>query len=98
MSKFASNGQSQLLDDQGDVVNPATEETLQTLLTAFGGSAYNFVQSDDDETYKYYGFASSTGWKIKRKTLASGIWEQSEGTGDYGTAWADRANKTYNYF
>jgi hypothetical protein len=74
----------------------ATEETLQAVL-ASSGSSYNFVQSEEGATYEYYGFASSTGWRIKRMTVATGIWKVAEGTGDYDTAWADRASKTYIY-
>lgn len=75
----------------------ATEETLQAVLSAQGGSTYNFIQSATDSLYKFYGYASSTGWKIKRKTLASGVWEVAEGLGDYDTAFSDRANKSYSY-
>jgi hypothetical protein len=60
-------------------------------------TAYNYIQSDEDATYKYYGFASTDGWKFKRKTLATGVWEVASGTGDYDTAWADRENKDYDY-
>jgi hypothetical protein len=73
----------------------ATEETLQAVLSAQGGSVYNYIQSDSDATYKYYGFASSSGWKFKRKTLATGVWNVAEGSGDYTTNWADRASKSY---
>lgn len=58
---------------------------------------YNFIQSDEDVTYKYYGFVSTEGWRIKRKTLATGIWHVASGVGDYDDAWADRANKEYAY-
>jgi len=75
----------------------ATEETLQSLLAASGGSTYSFIQSDTDATYKYYGYTDGTNWKIKRKTLSSGVWMQSTGTGDYDTAFAARAAKTYTY-
>ena len=78
----------------------ATEETQQSVLAAvqgLGGSTYNFIQSDEGATYEYYGFASSTGWRIKRMTVATEVWKIAEGEGDYDTAFADKANKTYNY-
>lgn len=75
----------------------ATEETLQAVLAASGGSVYNYIQSAADATYKYYGFASSTGWKFKRKTLATGVWMVAEGAGSYDTNWTARASKTYSY-
>jgi hypothetical protein len=75
----------------------ATEETLQAVLAASGGSTYNYIQSETTASYKYYGYASSTGWKIKRKTLATGVWEVAEGTGDYDTNWSNRASQSYAY-
>lgn len=91
------NSKVNLNNVSGITVNPATEETLQDILAASGGTIYNYIQSDEDATYKYYGYASSTGWRIKRKTLATGVWKVAEGIGDYDTAWADRDNKTYVY-
>ena len=64
---------------------------------SIGLSAYNYIQSEEDATYKYYGFASATGWQFKRKTLATGIWKIVAGLGSYDTAWADKENKTYGY-
>jgi len=81
----------------GVLKNPATEETLQAVLSAQGGSVYNYIQSATDATYKYYGYASSTGWKFKRKTLSTGVWEVSSGSGDFDTNWADKNNKIYLY-
>jgi hypothetical protein len=66
--------------------------------TAGGSASYNYVRSDDTGVYKYYGFADPTGWQFKRKTLATGVWELSEGLGDFDTNWTDRAIKTYTYF
>lgn len=86
-------GLDNLLDEQ---VNPATEETLQAVLAASGGVTYNYIQKDEGATYIYYGFASSTGWKFKRKTVANGIWQIASGLGDYNTEWPNRASKTYN--
>jgi hypothetical protein len=60
-------------------------------------ASYNYIQSDEDATYKYYGFISTAGWRFKRKTLATGVWEVASGTGDYDAAWADRENKEYGY-
>jgi len=64
---------------------------------SFYPTIYSYIQSEEDATYKYYGFASSSGWQIKRKTLASGVWMVAVGTGDYAAAWADKANKSYGY-
>jgi hypothetical protein len=88
---------TELIGENGVLINPATEETLQAVLSATGGSTYTYIQSAATVTYKYYGYYSSTGWQIKRKTLASGVWEKASGLGDYDTAWADRANKSYSY-
>jgi hypothetical protein len=99
----SSNGQTKkaLVDVDGhlqvDSIGVATEETLQAVLEAQGGSVYNYIQSETGATYKYYGYASSTGWKFKRKTLATGVWEVADGTGDYDTAWADKSSKSYSY-
>lgn len=83
-------------------INPATEGTLQAVLAATGTTSYNYIQSEDTGTYKYYGYASSTGWQIKRKTLATGVWEivYDDFTGTYGNfddAWTARAGLSYSY-
>lgn len=83
-------------------INPATEETLQSILAASGGSVYNYILSETTGTYKYYGFTSSTGYQVKRKTLATGVWEVATGTyptpyADFDAAWAARASLTYAY-
>jgi hypothetical protein len=83
--------------NDGVQANVATEETLQAVLAATGGSTYTYIQSATTALYKYYGYYSATGWQIKRKTLATGVWQKATGLGDYDTAWADRANKTYSY-
>ena len=85
------------VNTDGTQINPATEETLQAVLAASGGSTYNFIQSEDAGTYKYYGYTDGTNWKIKRKTIATGVWKVADGTGDYDTAWAARSSQTYNY-
>lgn len=93
---------TELISKDGVLVNPATEETLQALLDASGGTSYNYIQSETGATYKYYGFSNLTGWQIKRKTLATGVWEIAyelftETYADFDAAWADRASITYNY-
>jgi hypothetical protein len=82
------------LFNNGTQVNAATEETLQAVLAA-SGSAYNYIQKEEGATYTYYGFASSTGWKIKRKTIATSVWQYASGTGSYDTAWTNRATQSY---
>jgi hypothetical protein len=88
---------SQVLDNREH-----DDSTLAKRVVIVGGSlssttTYNFIQSEETATYKYYGYASSTGWQIKRKTLATGVWEVDAGLGDYDTNWVDRASKTYAY-
>lgn len=80
----------------------ATEATLQAVLAASGGAVYNFILSETGATYKYYGFTSSTGYRVKRKTLSTGVWEVSTGTyptpyADFDAAWTARASLTYAY-
>jgi hypothetical protein len=77
--------------------NTATMDDTDKLMIYYDNPEYSYIQSDEDATYKYYGYASSDGWQIKRKTLATGVWKVAVGTGDYDTAWADRASKTYSY-
>lgn len=84
-----------------EYVRPATEEKQDDMITAINGisgtTPYNYIQKDEGATYIYYGYASPTGWKIKRKTVATGVWEVADGSGDYDTNWAARASKTYMY-
>ena len=84
----------------------ATEAKQDDIINAINGiggaTSYNYIQSDDTGTYKYYGFTNADGWLIKRKTLATGVWELASGlfTGTYATydlAFSDRASITYNY-
>ena len=65
-----------------------------------GGITYNYIQAEETATYKYYGFSSATGWQIKRKTLATGLWQYADGlfSGTYATyeaAWAARSSIYY---
>jgi hypothetical protein len=87
-------------------VNPATEEKQDDIITAIGniggGVSYNYVKSEETGTYKYYGFSSTTGWQIKRKTLATGIWEiayedYTETYANFDAAWTARAVLVYTY-
>lgn len=93
--------QQQLKNATGVLINPITNEKGDEIVAAVnaisGTTPFNYIQSDTTATLKYYGYASSTGWKIKRKTLATGVWEVASAAGDYVTAWADRANKNYSY-
>lgn len=82
------------LDTLNGKVSTAVKQ--DDIIEAVSGS-YNYIQSDEGATYKYYGYASSTGWQFKRKTLATGVWMIARGIGDYDTAWADRVGKSYAY-
>ena len=77
-------------------VNVMTTEKGDEIIAALGG-AYSYVQKDDAGAYIYFGYASSTGYQIKRKTTATGIWMVVTGTGDYATNWTGRVGKTYVY-
>lgn len=98
---YVSLSDVKLDDKNGNLINPATSEKQDDIITAIngisGGTTYNYVQSETGATYKYFGYASSDGWKIKRKTLLTGVWEQASGTGDYETAWSQKSLKDYNY-
>ena len=76
-----------------------TQPTVSTdvLNVIVDSVTYNYIQSEEGATYKYYGFASSTGWQLKRKTLATGVWNIASGLGSYAAAWADKENKDYGY-
>ena len=81
------------------VVKGATKSDLVTMnqsIEVNSPGGYNYIQKDAGATYIYYGFSSLNGWKIKRKTISTGIWQVSYDLGDYSTAWDDRANKTYS--
>jgi hypothetical protein len=81
-----------------EYINPATEETLKEVRDALGGgtSTWYYVQKETGATYKYYGYASSTGWKIMRKTLATGVFGYAQDTAEaYETGWANRTTHTY---
>ena len=82
--------------------NLATEETLQAVLAASGGTTYNYVKMDEGATYTYFGYTSTTGWQIKRMTNADTSLLYADGLfsgtyADFDTAWAARASITYAY-
>ena len=82
--------------------NPATEETLQSLLAASGGTTYNYVKMDEGATYTYFGYTNTTGWQIKRMTNADTSLLYADGLfsgtyADFDAAWAARASITYAY-
>jgi hypothetical protein len=62
---------------------------------------WTYIQKEDTGVYIYYGLISPTGgWKIRRKTIATGVWLQATGTPytDYAAVgWANRASHTYDY-
>lgn len=81
---------------------PATEETLQAVLAASGGTTYNYVKMDEGATYTYIGYTNTTGWQIKRMTNADTSLLYADGLfsgtyADFDAAWAARASITYAY-
>lgn len=92
--RMSGGGSSGAIDTSSMEANQV--EMIEAINNVSGISTYNYIQREAGSSYKYYGFASDTGWQLKRKELATGIWLIDEGTGDYNTAWADRANKTYD--
>ena len=65
---------TKILEADGDPINPSTQEGQASIITAIGEDC-NYIRSEETATYKYYGFSSLTAWQIKRKTLATGVWE-----------------------
>lgn len=95
---LTENSEGTALSTQKKIATEAKQDSMiEAINNISGTSTYNYIQSDTTATYKYYGFASATGWRIKRKTLSSGIWQVAQGEGNYDAAFSDRANKTYNY-
>jgi len=79
--------------------NNSTKAKQDEIISAINNlQIYNFIQSEETVTYKYYWFASSIWWKIKRKTLSTWIWEITYWVWDYNTAWTDRIDHTYTYY
>ncbi len=77
----------------------ATENKQDSIISAINNPlTYNFIQSEEDITYKYYGFASIEWWRIKRKTLSTWIWMLTDWAWDYDTAWLNKSSHTYTYF
>jgi hypothetical protein len=74
---------------------------LKTNSTSSNPDVWTYIQKEDTGTYIYYGMISPTGgWKIRRKTIATGVWLQATGTpaSDYAAVgWANRAAHTYDY-
>lgn len=93
---------NRVADADSVIINPATEETLQSLLAASGGTIYNYVKMDEGATYTYIGYTNTTGWQIKRMTNADTSLLYADGLfsgtyADFDAAWAARASITYAY-
>lgn len=85
---------TELIGADGVLKNPATEETLQAVLSASGGSTYKL--SDVDDT-GYYGFLSNDGsWYIMQEI--SGAYRYFAGASNYSTGWTNRASHAYDYY
>lgn len=88
----------------GQTINPATQEGLDAIVAALGGSSTGDDTRLDEAsaTITYVGTAvagtatSSALWSIKRLNSASGLvvtWADSDPTAD--KVWDDRATYTY---
>lgn len=93
---------TEIIGADGVLKNPATEETLQAVLAASGGTTYNYVKMDEGATYTYIGYTNTTGWQIKRMTNADTSLLYADGLfsgtyADFDAAWAARASITYAY-
>lgn len=86
------------VDADGDAITYGNPLPVNIANDISGVVKYNFIQKDEGGTYTYYGFAEDGIWQIKRKTIATGVWEVVSGTGDYTTNWTDRASKTYGFY
>ena len=76
----------------------ATEETLQAVLSASGGSTYKASDTEFGDT-SYYGFLSTTGeWYIIKQTATQVRYVK--GASGYTTAWTNRKDvgTVYDYY
>lgn len=99
---YTPNGSTLIMNDGVDDVPQeiATDFIRNALITNFldyvGPDAfYKWHDKDVQTVYIYYGFSFITYWKLKRKTIATGVWGTCTGGGSYDDAWADRENKIY---
>ena len=98
MGRTASD-KVKLKDPYNQVINPATEETLEKLLE---NSNYRHKLTDDSSSPEYYMFLSNdynydldTGdWKILKMTDEETFY--CFGSDNYETNWTNRASLTYN--
>lgn len=58
--------------------------------------ALRFKDFEKTGTYVYVGYAdSSGGWRIARRTVATGARQRATGVSGYAAAWTGRAGLTY---
>ena len=96
LSKTGSNDSVRLKDSTATVINPATEETLQTVADPL--IQYKTAGMDIASNPFYFGYINTKGaWYIKKLDTTSGItW--TNGTLGYDTAWTGRAGLSYQEF
>lgn len=76
----------------GVYINPATEETLQSVLAASGKAtnAYGYQAKSTTASYTYFFYEdASLNWYIMRKTIATGVMDYTKGTGGYASVYVD---------
>lgn len=95
ISVYGGSSIQHMVNARDIAVNPATEEGQQEIINALGGT-YFYQEADEGATYNYYGYASSTGWKIMREVISTGRFGYVSGDGGYDTAWGLRADKEYS--
>ena len=98
-----------LIDSDGNLINPATEEKQDDIISAINGievsssewvSALGDDLADDDYYYSGYIKVGTLNWRIVRQSKADFSIAWASGTAEDETAlasvWANRATQTYN--
>lgn len=87
-----------LINSEGEIVNPATEETLEEILQSITGNQYVSSNIDTTDATNYYFLSfipGTTKWRINRLNKTSYVSDYAIGDSDIETAWTDRASQTY---
>jgi len=84
----------QIRDKNENIINPATEETLQSIIESSWVSSNIDIA---DATYYYFlsFIPTTTKWRINRLNKTSYVSDYATGDSSISTAWTDRATQTY---
>lgn len=101
------NKNIKLLNSSSTIINPATEDKQDTIITTLAIIAagvnelggYAISEIDDAGDPSYYGYVDKdANWYIMQENVAAKTYRYAKGTTGYPANWTGRAALVYDYF